>query len=505
MRASMSYTQIGVFTLAAYPYSFKLLWAPVVDSFYFRALGRRRSWIVPLQLAAGVLMLRAGGWAEARLSAGDAGAVTALFFALVLLAATQDIAVDGWALTLLSKKNVGYAATCQTVGMNLGYFASFTVFLALNDGALCARLLPDRAAAAAGAGAAAAPPLVTLAGYMRFWGWAYLVITAALLAVGERGASAFGGPGGFGGAGRASRVARPPLLSADGRDDGDDGAAPGVPLREAYAQLWRVACLPHVRLLAGVLVAARLGALPAESAAALKLLEKGASKEALAGLVLLEFPIELASALVAGRWAAAAHPLRPWLAGYRLRLAVAAATTAVVAAFPAGAAAPAAAPFAWAALAAVGVATSFASTLMFTALGDFYNRISDPGMGGAYLTLLNTLANVGVVVPKLFVFWAMDALTARRCVGVDAASGLADAALAAPEGAGACGPASAGGAADGACTGAGGACAVARDGFYVLSCAAVAAGCVLLAWLRRALPRLEAAPASAWRARKSRP
>ena len=26
-----------------------------------------------------------------------------------------------------------YASTCQTVGMNLGYFTSFTVFLALND------------------------------------------------------------------------------------------------------------------------------------------------------------------------------------------------------------------------------------------------------------------------------------------------------------------------------------------------------------------------------------
>ena len=35
------------------------------------------------------------------------------------------------------------------------------------------------------------------------------------------------------------------------------------------------------------------------------------------------------------------------------------------------------------------------STLMFTALGCFYNRISDPDMGGAYLTLLNTIANMG--------------------------------------------------------------------------------------------------------------
>lgn len=35
---------------------------------------------------------------------------------------------------------------------------------------------------------------------------------------------------------------------------------------------------------------------------------------------------------------------------------------------------------------------------MFTAMGSFFNRISDPGMGGAYLTLLNTIANMGKIL-----------------------------------------------------------------------------------------------------------
>lgn len=77
------------------------------------AFGRRKSWIVPLQLASAALMFAGAPWAEARLGAGDVQGVTALFFFLVLLAATQDIAVDGWALTLLSRRHVGYAATCQ--------------------------------------------------------------------------------------------------------------------------------------------------------------------------------------------------------------------------------------------------------------------------------------------------------------------------------------------------------------------------------------------------------
>lgn len=56
-------------------------------------------------------------------------------------------------------------------------------------------------------------------------------------------------------------------------------------IREAYGQLWGVVRLPAVRKLALVLLTFRLGMLPAELAAPLKLLEKGVSKEALAGLV----------------------------------------------------------------------------------------------------------------------------------------------------------------------------------------------------------------------------
>ena len=37
----------------------------------------------------------------------DVASITILFFVLVLLAATQDIAVDGWALTLLSRRHIG--------------------------------------------------------------------------------------------------------------------------------------------------------------------------------------------------------------------------------------------------------------------------------------------------------------------------------------------------------------------------------------------------------------
>jgi len=66
-----------------------------------------------------------------------------------------------------------YASTCQTVGMNLGYFTSFTVFLALNDPDFCNKYLrhPEQASKQG---------VLLLGQYMRFWGVAYLIITVCV-------------------------------------------------------------------------------------------------------------------------------------------------------------------------------------------------------------------------------------------------------------------------------------------------------------------------------------
>ncbi|RUP50788.1 hypothetical protein BC936DRAFT_137688 [Jimgerdemannia flammicorona] len=66
LKARLSYSQIAVFSLSSWPYSLKLLWSPVVDSIYWPSFGRRKSWIVPIQILTGVLFLWLGahidGW-----------------------------------------------------------------------------------------------------------------------------------------------------------------------------------------------------------------------------------------------------------------------------------------------------------------------------------------------------------------------------------------------------------------------------------------------------------
>ena len=59
--------------------------------------------------------------------------LTLLYFIMNFLAATQDVAVDGWALTMLKPSNVGYAATCNSVGQQIGWLMGFVVFTSLGE------------------------------------------------------------------------------------------------------------------------------------------------------------------------------------------------------------------------------------------------------------------------------------------------------------------------------------------------------------------------------------
>jgi hypothetical protein len=61
LKAKMSYSEIAIFSLSSWPYSLKLLWSPIVDAIYWPELGRRKSWIIPIQILTGLLFL-ALGW-----------------------------------------------------------------------------------------------------------------------------------------------------------------------------------------------------------------------------------------------------------------------------------------------------------------------------------------------------------------------------------------------------------------------------------------------------------
>ena len=131
----VSYKQQAEFSFAYWPFSVKLLWAPIVDSLFIRRIGRRKTWLVPVQYFIGITMFLLAQNVDYYLDSSppDVFSLTCMFFFLNFLAATQDIAVDGWALTMLKRQNVGYASTCNAVGQTAGYFIGYVFYMALES------------------------------------------------------------------------------------------------------------------------------------------------------------------------------------------------------------------------------------------------------------------------------------------------------------------------------------------------------------------------------------
>jgi RhtX/FptX family siderophore transporter len=128
-RQGFSLAEIGLSSLLALPWALKFLWAPVVDRVYDPRFGRRRSWIVPLQLVSAAIL---AGLAASSLL----GTRTALFAVVLLLnavAATQDIATDGLAVDMLGPTERGLANGLQVAGYRVGMIAGGGVILALFD------------------------------------------------------------------------------------------------------------------------------------------------------------------------------------------------------------------------------------------------------------------------------------------------------------------------------------------------------------------------------------
>ena len=105
LKSKLSFSDLALFSLSSYPYSLKLLWSPFVDSYYIKSIGRRKSWIIPTQLVIGLGLIFLGFRIDDYLSDANITQLTFAFTFLIFLCATQDIAVDGWALTLLNDDN----------------------------------------------------------------------------------------------------------------------------------------------------------------------------------------------------------------------------------------------------------------------------------------------------------------------------------------------------------------------------------------------------------------
>ncbi|CAG9773849.1 unnamed protein product [Ceutorhynchus assimilis] len=453
----VSYKQQAEFSFVTWPFSLKLLWAPLVDCIYSTQMGRRKTWLIPTQYLIGIFMLILSGHVELWL--GDAnmspniGILTLLFFSLNFLAATQDIAVDGWALTMLKKCNVGHASTCNSVGQSAGFFLSYVVFMALESPSFCnsyLRSVPQDVG------------IVTLPSFLFFWGVVFVISTTVV--------------------GLVKKEIEP--------HDPEHEVVIERDIKTAYGSLKSILKLPAIQSLVLVLLTCKVGFSSTDSVMSLKLVEAGIPKEKLGLMAIPLIPVQLILPIVIAKYTTGPKPLDAFVKAipYRLVFGIIAACLVWIT--------PLLVPDA-----SNGLPISYVVLLiscyalhqvcvytMFVSIMAFFAKISDSSVGGTYMTLLNTVTNLGGNWPSILALYFVDPLTWKECQGGENNLGNSCDNTTEKE----------------ICIKNGGKCVTQLDGYYVETVICTVVGFLWLLWGAKRIKHIQSLGEKAWKLTRSK-
>jgi PAT family beta-lactamase induction signal transducer AmpG len=129
----LSLEVIGFFSLATLVYSFKFLWAPLIDRTRVPGLttwlGHRRSWMLACQV-----LIILGLWLVAGRSPTDQlGVMAALAVLVGFCSATQDIAIDAWRIEVVDQSRQGAMAAAYQWGYRVATLIAGAVPLLLAE------------------------------------------------------------------------------------------------------------------------------------------------------------------------------------------------------------------------------------------------------------------------------------------------------------------------------------------------------------------------------------
>lgn len=165
----------GTFNFVFYPFSLKLAWAPIIDAVYITRFGRRKTWLVPIQYVIGITLFILSFYLQNLIDKLQINLLTLIFFFIYFLLASQDICVDGWALTLLNDYNLQWASTCQTVGQTIGRFIGFTILMTFESANFTNKyirkplLITEKSIG-----------LFTIEQFLKFWSISFIVISSCI-------------------------------------------------------------------------------------------------------------------------------------------------------------------------------------------------------------------------------------------------------------------------------------------------------------------------------------
>lgn len=120
---------IGLFSLLGLPFTWKFLWSPALDAIRLPFLGRRRGWMLVIQLA---LLASLAAFALFQPQENIKG-ITALYLAVAFFAASQDIVLDAYRREILSDAELGLGNSIHVNAYRIASLVPGSLSLILAD------------------------------------------------------------------------------------------------------------------------------------------------------------------------------------------------------------------------------------------------------------------------------------------------------------------------------------------------------------------------------------
>lgn len=111
---------LGFLSLIGIPYTFKFLWAPLIDRFDLPLLGRRRGWIVLMLFALAAALLVMSSLSPSR----NLGLFASVAVVVACLSATLDVVIDAYRTDLLQPAERGLGGSLTVLGYRLAMVLS---------------------------------------------------------------------------------------------------------------------------------------------------------------------------------------------------------------------------------------------------------------------------------------------------------------------------------------------------------------------------------------------
>lgn len=125
----VSLTEIGLFSLVGIPYTWKFLWAPMMDRYVPPFLGRRRGWMFVTQIALLISIGLLGLLEPAR----STWVVAWLALAVAFFSASQDVVLDAYRREILSDDELGIGNAIHVQAYRISSLVPGSLSLILAD------------------------------------------------------------------------------------------------------------------------------------------------------------------------------------------------------------------------------------------------------------------------------------------------------------------------------------------------------------------------------------